>query len=216
HWRRLNVFSRRLTPSIRSRKSSLIEEIDMEKRDALMLDRRSLLRLGGGAFASALVALRGTSARAAEAFQQMDGLFPCPDGGPLYTEVWPTSPVVLEPFTQEFVNPTPLKPSDPRTWHPITGNERNWSRPNPVTGGKQDVDNVVHQIGYNAIPTGTKAGTLVYPEPLYYRLALQVGEHSFTSSRIQPIQANGYPVPAGLPGAGEIYLPKTTIYGFSA
>src|SRR3954466_15492116 len=112
----------------------------MDKRDALMLDRRSLLRLGGGAVAAAAFALRETAASAAEVLQQMDGLFPCQDGGPLYTEVWPTSPFVRQPFTQDFVNPTPLKASNPADWTSL--GMRNWQRPNPVTGGQQDVDGV--------------------------------------------------------------------------
>jgi FtsP/CotA-like multicopper oxidase with cupredoxin domain len=184
----------------------------MEKRDALMLDRRSLLRLGGGAVAAAAFALRGTSATAAAALQVMDGLAPCQDGGPLYTEVFPTTPFLLRPFTIDFVNPKPLKPSNPANWTSL--GMRNWSRPNPVTGGLQDVDGVVHQVGYEAIPVGSKF--IKYPEPLYYRLALQVGQHNFTNSKVQPIQSNGYPTPAGLPGAGKLSLPPSTIYGFSA
>jgi hypothetical protein len=87
------------------------------------------------------------SAAAAGIEQQMDGLFTCPDGGPLYTEVFPTSPVLLEPFTQPFAIPAPMRPSDPAGWNPITGKERNWRRPDCRAGGIQDDDGVVHQIG---------------------------------------------------------------------
>jgi len=189
----------------------------MDKAQALMMHRRDLLRLSGGVFAAAAAGLRTMapwSAAAAGIEQQMDGLFTCPDGGPLYTEVFPTSPVLLEPFTQNFAIPAPMRPSDPAGWNPITGKERNWRRPDCRAGGIQDDDGVVHQIGPQALP-GANNKMIKYPDPLYYRLALQVGEHSFTASKIQPIQSNGYPVPAGMPGAGMLYLPKTTIYGFS-
>ena len=136
---------------------------------------------------------------------------PCPTGGPLYTEVYPTSPLILEPFTQALPNPVPLAPSNPNNWTDLGAHA--WARPDPRTGGRQDCDYATHQVGYNAIPVGRKM--LQYPNPMYYRLALQVGQHNFTSSKVLPILSDGSPVTSGLPGYGQLYLPASTIYGFS-
>jgi FtsP/CotA-like multicopper oxidase with cupredoxin domain len=184
----------------------------MDKRHALMLNRREWLRLGGGTLAAAAAGLRIGALHAAEGNPQMgDGLTPCLDGGPLYTEIFPTSPFVLEPFTQNFPNPMPMKPSDPATWTSLGA--RDWARPDSRTGGRQDVDYITHQVGYDAIPVGTK--TIKYPLPLYYRLALQVGQHNFTASKVLPIQSNGFPIGPLAPGYGQTHLPASTIYGFS-
>ena len=191
----------------------------MDTRHPGTMNRRDLLKLGGGLLVSSATMLRGTNAAAAP-FAAMQEL-PCLDGGPLYTEVYPTSPFVLEPFTQELPNPAPMKPSNPANWTDINtaANGFNWERPNCRTGGRQDCDYAVHQVGYERIPIGTgtrRVRYLQYPEPLYYRLALQVGQHNFTSSKVLPIQSNGRPVPPGAPGYGQVHLPPSTIYGFSS
>jgi FtsP/CotA-like multicopper oxidase with cupredoxin domain len=180
----------------------------METHPLNNMNRRDLLKMGGGLLVAGGTPLRSApSAPARGAMQEV----PCPTGGPLYTEVYPTSPFVLEPFTQELPNPVPLKPSNPANWTSLGAHD--WARPDCRTGGRQDCDYAVHQVGYNAIPSARKV--LQYPEPLYYRLALQVGQHNFTNSKVQPILSNGKPVGPGAPGYGLHKLPPSTIYGFS-
>jgi FtsP/CotA-like multicopper oxidase with cupredoxin domain len=184
--------------------------------DRFTLNRRDLLRLGGGLLAATAAGARSASA-GAFGQQTMDGLFPCTVGGPLYMEVYPTSPFILEPFSQELPNPAPARPSNPALWTDIDC--FNWQRPDCRTGGQQDYDEGIperpakHQVGYDKIPVGRK--TIAYPEPLYYRLALQVGQHQFSNSRVLPIQSNGRPVDGTMPGFGQMSLPASTIYGFS-
>jgi FtsP/CotA-like multicopper oxidase with cupredoxin domain len=53
------------------------------------------------------------------------------------------------------------------------------------------------------------------PNPILYHIRLQVRNHSFTTSLVQPINKNGQPVipPSGI--AGPQQLPASTIYGFN-
>ena len=166
----------------------------MEKRHPITLNRRDLLRLGGGVLLAGAAGIRAYASSGAVRGGLMQET-PCLDGGPLYTEVFPTSPFVLQPFTQDLPNPAPLKPSNPANWTSL--GMRDWARPDPRTGGRQDVDYITHQVGFDRIPVGTgtrRITYLKYPEPLYYRLALQVGQHNFTNSRVLPIRADGRPV----------------------
>ena len=184
----------------------------MENRfNRLTLNRRELLRLGGGVLA-ATAGLHPARVVAQIHGQPMDGFLPCADGGPLYTEMYPTSPFILDPFTQALPNPVPLKPSNPANWTALGAHA--WERPDCRTGGRQDCDYATHQVGYEKIPVGSRK-SIAYPEPLSYRLALQVGPHDFTQSRVLPIQSNGRPVLLGMPGFGQTHLPASTIYGFS-
>ena len=171
------------------------------------LNRRDWLKLGSGLLVAGSTALRGTLDAAAGAQD-----IPCQDGGPLYSELFPTSPFVLDPFTQDLPNPVPMRPSNPALWTSLGAFD--WARPDCRTGGRQDYAYVTHQVGYERIPIGSRK-FIAYPEPLYYRLALQVGQHRFTNSRIRPIQSNGKPIGPGAPGYGQLYLPPSTIYGFS-
>ena len=197
----------------------------MDTRHKHHMNRREMLRLSGGALVASGAALRSASA-ATSAGKLPAGIpqeAPCLDGGPLYIESHPTSPFILEPFTQDLPNPIPAKPSNPSTWVNRFG-ALDWALPNPRTGGRNDtggrfgVTNGVHQVGYEKIPIGTgtrKVSYITYPEPLYYRLALQVGQHEWTTSKVKPIQPNGLPVGLDSPGYGQDRLPLSTIYGFS-
>ncbi len=66
------------------------------------------------------------------------------------------------------------------------------------------------------------AFNLLNANPVLYHIRLQVAAHSFTTSDVQPVDANGQPVtlPPGanaLPGRrrGTYRLPSSTIYGFN-
>jgi FtsP/CotA-like multicopper oxidase with cupredoxin domain len=180
----------------------------MEKRDPASMNRRDLLKLGGGVLVASTTALRGTSSVAAQ--EPRDGFTPCTDGGPLYQEVYPTSPFVLEPFSQELPNPVPMQPSNPNDWtkNPEWSGSSDWDRPSP---SRQDCDWASHQLWPSQIG---------YPDPVYYRISLKVAQHQFSNSPVLPIRRDGRPVTDqdvafGYPTYGKQPLPKSTIYGFN-
>lgn len=111
------------------------------------------------------------------------------------SEVFPTSPLVLNPFNDLLPIPAPLAPSDPSTW--------------PVAPCYEHGDST-QEYPHQCTPRD-----LGLPEPIYYKIELQVGAHNFTSQKVQPIDANGRAVvpPDGI--AGPRNLPASTIYGFN-
>jgi FtsP/CotA-like multicopper oxidase with cupredoxin domain len=180
----------------------------MDNQNPASMNRRDLLKLGGGLLAASATALRGRPAEAGQ--MPRDGFVPCTDGGPLYQEVYPTSPFVLEPFTEELPNPSPMAPSNPNDWvkNPRWAGTSDWDRPSP---SRSDCDWASHQLWPNQIG---------YPEPLYYRIKLQVGQHMFHRKPVLPIRRDGRPVSEldlanGYPTYGKQPLPPSTIYGFN-
>jgi FtsP/CotA-like multicopper oxidase with cupredoxin domain len=118
-------------------------------------------------------------------------------------EPFPTSPMILSPFTDVLTIPKTLRPSDPRTWRdPRTGL---LTPPGPGIG-QQDSVGGTHQVW---------TSTLGLPDPICYKVDLQVREHRFSTSLVQPINALGAPVipPDGIGGPRS--LPASTIYGFN-
>jgi len=176
----------------------------VEKKDS-GLTRRELVKSGlivGGALIAGGVLLDSAGFRTARA----RALMVPPNGGLHYIEVFPTSPLILNPFRDDnpLPIPLPLKPSDPNTWG---------SAPDPKTGGTNDSRGGVHQLG---------CSQLGLPAPIYYRIPLQVGAHSFSTQKVLPIDSGGNPVtlPAswGVAQAADgtvTRLPDSTIYGFN-
>jgi FtsP/CotA-like multicopper oxidase with cupredoxin domain len=125
--------------------------------------------------------------------------------GPTYIEAFPTSPLIVAPFTDPLPIPKALRPIPKSEW-------QTWASPPSPDAGKQDSDGATHQVW------GSKFG---YPDPLVYQIKLQVAQHNFTSSPVQPIGSDGKPValPAGTgvtPNSdGTVSLPPSTIYGFN-
>ncbi|HET9555234.1 MAG TPA: multicopper oxidase domain-containing protein, partial [Anaeromyxobacteraceae bacterium] len=120
-------------------------------------------------------------------------------------EAFPTSPLILNPFT----DPMPV----PRAAKPIPDSEvATWSNQPGPEAGKQDCDGNTHQLWPG------QAGSCVesYPHPKYYQNKLQVAPHSFTSSPVRTLvpykDVNGNVVPAG---TVVPKLPDSTIYGFN-
>ena len=170
----------------------------MERQEFNRLSRRELLKYGGAALMIGYGGLRATPASAgAGAAPQAFG---CGVGG----EPFPTSPLILNPFTDALPIPRALAPSNPLDWKDDVGN----TVPVPYQiASQQDSTGSYHQIW----PT-----ELGLPEPLHYRIRLQVNEHAFTSSRVQPIDVGGNLILApGQPTIGSLFLPKSTIYGFN-
>ncbi len=162
----------------------------MKPRKQLNLTRREVLKLG---------ALSGGAALVGSTLFAPTRAFACDTGG----EPFPTSPFILNPFTDPLPIPPPLAPSDPTAWSdPRTGL---LAPPGPGVG-QQDADGGTHQVWPSVIGL---------PAPIFYKIDLRVAEHRFTSSLVQPIDSLGQAVvpPDGIPGPRS--LPASTIYGFN-
>ncbi|HEY3109783.1 MAG TPA: copper oxidase, partial [Chloroflexota bacterium] len=154
---------------------------------AIRLSRRDLARLtalGVGSIALPLARLAPTIADS------------------IYIEVFPTSPLVLNPFTETLTIPKALAPVPSSVYS-------GWAnRPGPGAG-QQSATGRTHQLWPSA-------------SPIIYQLKLQVGTHSFTSSDVLPIDSNGRPT-VSFDADGKLYpagmkrkLPYSTIYGFNS
>ncbi len=214
----------------------------MNSREKFTLTRRDLLRLSimtGGATLLGSRIMRPTPALGQAA--TIDEFTGCGVGG----EAFPTSPFILNPFTDPLPIPQAMLPgwrrpdgtlaptdSDAWTVRMSGGNPVSViSRPGPGPGqqdshgarprtagvaGPAVPDAGTHQLWTDG--TGVSGGPLPgfpLPDPILYHIRLQVREHSFTSSPVQPIDVNGQNVvpPDGI--AGPRALPPSTIYGFN-
>ncbi len=127
-------------------------------------------------------------------------------GDALYIEAFPTSPLILTPFSDPLPIPpaaTPLTPAEVAAL-PLP--------PGPGVGQQNSLRNETHQIWPSSIG---------YPDPIVYKFDLLVRTHSFTTSQVLPINslgqnvksydAQGHVFPAGTVRT----LPPSTIYGFN-
>ena len=125
----------------------------------------------------------------------------------IYVEAFPTSPLILSPFTD-------LLPI-PKAMAPIPVSEfSSWSSPpGPGIGQQTNADpNERHQKWTSDIGS---------PDPLVYLIKVEVNTHSFTSSQVLPINSLGQPTKS-FDASGKTYpagmvrtLPASTIYGFN-
>lgn len=157
--------------------------------------RRDFLKLG----------LVGTAAATLAGSRLKNAIITAKAGG-FYTEVFPTSPLILTPF----VDPLPI----PKALAPVPAAEWNaWaSKPGPEPGKQNSLGNERHQIWPSQIG---------YPDPIVYKIELRVSAHDFTSSQVLPIDKNGKPA-ISFDASGKSYkagtkrsLPSSTIYGFN-
>lgn len=159
------------------------------------LNRRELLRLGGAAalIGSTLMSPAGVKRAVAE-----DGGGGSCSGSQII-EAWPSSPLILSPFSDPLPIPTPLAPcsaSDVASWS---------SRPGPGFG-QQDSYGGTHQIW---------PSQLGLPDPLIYNIKLQLRQHSFTTSKVQALKnvmQNGSLV---IPAGSIRSLPASNMYTFN-
>jgi FtsP/CotA-like multicopper oxidase with cupredoxin domain len=124
----------------------------------------------------------------------------------LYIEAFPTSPLILNPFSDPLPIPqaaTPLTPAEVAAL-PLP--------PGPGLGQQNSFRNETHQIWPSAIGS---------PDPIVYKFDLLVRTHSFTTSQVRPIDKDGNNVQS-YDAAGNTYpagtlrtLPASTIYGFN-
>ncbi|MFC9350330.1 multicopper oxidase family protein [Arthrobacter sp. NPDC057013] len=177
------------------------------------LRRRALIRLGaaGGAgaalaaahtWASPLLARRGLlspdGAFAATSTALSDELF--------YIEKYPTSPLIISPFSDPLPIPKALAPvpkSVVDTWN---------NPPGPGPGQQNSLRNEQHQLWPSRIG---------FPDPVVYKINVLLRTHKFTTSQVLPIDSDGNPtrsfdsfgrrIEAGI----KRTLPLSTIYGFN-
>ncbi len=176
-----------------------------KKTDTGSFTRRDVLKLGAATGAAAAVAAVAVSPVTAGA----DGGSTSSGGtctGLSAIEAFPTSPLILNPFTDPLVVP---KAASPCTDADVSS----WANQPGYGTGQQDCDGGTHQLW-----PGT-AGTCVanYPsKPIIYHNKLQVAPHSFSSSPVRTLvsyrDAKGKLIPAGTVVAK---LPDSTIYGFN-
>ncbi len=122
-----------------------------------------------------------------------------------YTEAFPTSPLILNPFADQLPIPQALRPvpqSEYSAWR---------QPPGPGTGQQNSMANERHQIW------PAKIG---YPDPIVYKIDLLVRPHAFTTSDVLPIDEKGRPT-VSFDAQGNSFaagtrrtLPMSTIYGF--
>jgi FtsP/CotA-like multicopper oxidase with cupredoxin domain len=123
-----------------------------------------------------------------------------------YKEAFPTSPLILKPFTDELTIPKALAPEkmiEVAKW-PLP--------PGPGPGQQNSLRNARHQLWSSDVGS---------PDPIVYRIKVEVGAHSFTRSPVLPINSLGQPA-ASFDATGKRYpagttrtLPYSTIYGFN-
>jgi FtsP/CotA-like multicopper oxidase with cupredoxin domain len=193
----------------------------MATRTPLALSRRDLLK-------ASLVA-GGASLIGSKAWAQA-----CVDQTPIdiaqavnscnILEVFPTSPFILQPFTDPLPIPTAMLPGwrqpdgtlDPtatNAWavRVLNGSNQNALSPPGPASGRQDALGARPRVtggrfaggqtytlpdaGTHQLWPGTP-GTVVagYPDPILYHIRLQVRQGSFTSSPVLPINQKGQPV----------------------
>ena len=176
------------------------------------LSRRTMLKVGAvGAAGAAIVAGKAfvEPALAQKGLLSSNGVFAAAAtevANLVYIEAFPTSPLILTPFVDKLTIPQALRPTSPSEY-------MGWNKPpGPGDGQQNSMGNERHQIW---------PSQLGYPDPIVYKIDVKVATHSFTTSKVQPIDKNGKPAvsfdAAGKPvAAGTIReLPKSTIYGFN-
>jgi FtsP/CotA-like multicopper oxidase with cupredoxin domain len=177
-----------------------------------LLSRRTLLR--AGALGVAVVGAGATKVLltprlASRGLANPDGVFGAASiafADALYIEAFPTSPLILHPFTDELLVPRAARPLTPAQVAALD------PPPGPGIGQQNSFRNETHQIWTSA---------LGLPDPLVYLIDDQVRTHSWTTSQVRPIDDHGDDVPS-FDAAGNTFpagtlrtLPPSTIYAFN-
>ena len=174
--------------------------------DMPAMTRRDLIKAGLISGAAALIIPQYLRPE-----QVLADILPDGDGGGVAGEPFPTSPLILNPFTDLLPIPKAMAPSpDPGGWK----NRKRESAPPGKGPGQQSSDGTgTHQIW----PSALVYNKAKLPDPVYYKIDLRVAEHRFTSQPVQPIDDNGNLVSAPSQGGsiGPLNLPGSSIYGFN-
>jgi FtsP/CotA-like multicopper oxidase with cupredoxin domain len=187
------------------------ERMTSEERVGRGVSRRTLLRWGAaGGAGAALVAAQGVGPMLSkQGLLSADGAFGATSialADLIYLEAFPTSPLILSPFSDLLPVPKALRPvpdAEYRAWP---------DPPGPGVGQQNSLGNQQHQIW---------PSQLGYADPIIYKIDVLVSQHAFTTSQVLPINvsgkaavsfdATGQPVAAGT----KRTLPLSTIYGFN-
>jgi len=186
------------------------------------LPRRSFLKLG--AVGAAAVAVGTTGSLVVPELRRKgllsaNGVFEASSqalAALVYLEVFPTSPLILHPFTDEFVKPKAASPVPYSMW------SNDWAyKPGPGPGQQNSygVTNDASDPNQHQRWKGYDSET---DPPIVYQIKAEVDTHSFTTSAVLPIDSNGRPVKSFdefrnvYPAGKERQLPASTIYGFNS
>ncbi len=178
--------------------------------------RRSILRIGAiGTAGLAFGAVQGVVRPflGNQALLSPDGAFAATAdalAGVLYLELFPTSPLIVSPFTDVLPIPRALAPVPKSVYS-------SWKNPpGPGRGQQSSLGNQQHQIW---------PSQLGYPDPIVYKIDLLTRTHAFTTSQVLPIDSNGVPTVSfegtsqstvvTHPAGEKRTLPNSTIYGFN-
>ena len=204
----------------------------MTEHQRSLISRRTLLKLGVAG--ATTLAVNGAASLiipnlAERGLLSPDGVFDAASialADSIYIETFPTSPLILNPFADDnpLVVPQALRPVDPETllYDPWTGYDAT-PLVNQSSVMRTDGTYQTHQIP--KIPNTNTPVLSSTSTPLMYQIKLEVNTHSFTTSRVLPINALGQTVglPVGTPAEvrdtllpdGSVALPASTIYGFN-
>jgi FtsP/CotA-like multicopper oxidase with cupredoxin domain len=178
--------------------------------------RRSILRIGAiGTAGLAFGAVQGVVRPflGNQALLSPDGAFAATAdalAGVLYLELFPTSPLIVSPFTDVLPIPRAMAPIPKSVYS-------SWKNPpGPGRGQQSSLGNQQHQIW---------PSRLGYPDPIVYKIDLLTRTHAFTTSQVLPIDSNGVPTVSfegtsqstvvTHPAGEKRTLPNSTIYGFN-
>jgi FtsP/CotA-like multicopper oxidase with cupredoxin domain len=158
----------------------------------------------GGPFLAQRGLLSADGAFAATSTVLGDGLF--------YIEAFPTSPLILSPFSDALPVPKALVPVPKSVFSA-------WKNPpGPGPGQQNSLRNERHQLWPSEIPRNLGGP---YPDPIVYLIKDLVRTHAFTTSQVLSIDKNGRPA-VSFDASGKTFvagtkrrLPPSTIYGFN-
>jgi FtsP/CotA-like multicopper oxidase with cupredoxin domain len=198
------------------RASSLSVEDLLEPAAPSGLSRRTVLRLGAlGVAGAALVGGRSLAEPylASRGLMTADGVFAAAATAitdAVYIEAFPTSPLILKPFS----DPLPILPAA----KPVPKSEySSWAKPpGPGVGQQNSLGNETHQKWVTDPDVNSDI-----KEPIVYKLNVEVAQHSFTTSPVLPIDKDGKPTISydatkkAYPAGTQRSLPPSTIYSFN-
>jgi FtsP/CotA-like multicopper oxidase with cupredoxin domain len=192
-----------------------VEPVEAPGTERSGLSRRMFLRAGAlGAGAVGLSAATSLLAPnlAGRGLWTPDGVFGAASiawADNIYTEVFPTSPLILNPFSDEL--------NVPKTQRPASGLIKP-SKDQQNSYGSATNNAQKHQIWCDDT---TKLGTYATTaDPVFINLDVNIDEHSFTTSQVLPINSSGQPTgafdAAGKPlPAGPRKMPSSTQFRFA-
>jgi FtsP/CotA-like multicopper oxidase with cupredoxin domain len=194
----------------------------MERLDKIRLTRKDMLKLSAGG--------AGMFALTASGFAVPRGIAGGGGGGggSLYIEAFPTSPLIMNPFSDELAIPDALRPNDLSDSYGAgdsTTAQPNKYRQDSIGPATDTIyqDRYHQTLGQHQIwpGEGPTAGYFTNNEPIVYQIKVECAHKQFTSSRVTPINSFGKTVapPKGATGTiapdGTTTLPDSTIWGFN-